>query len=336
MKLALSGIGIALSGKQILHDVTLSVQNGAFVSLLGPSGCGKSTLLKIIAGILPQDTGTVAIGGEIADGLPPHKRGTTIVFQDTRLFLHMSAAENVGFPMRMQGIKRAEYLREAEALLERVQLGGLGRRRPQQLSGGQQQRVALARALAAKPAVLLLDEPFSGLDESLRDEMRQLVVSLHRSFGMTTVLVTHDSAEALSLSDTVILMHEGRILQAGTPRELFERPRSRAVASYFGEATYLTGSISNGIFHSEGFTFCTDAPEGCCTAVLRPHAFCVTPGGAFRLVRSVYRGTEIAALFCHEPTGLTVSASLPADCGLYDGALATLTVRPNAAAFLME
>lgn len=336
MMLELSGIHVSLSGKEILHDISIGVEKGALVTLLGPSGCGKSTLLKIIAGILPQDRGRVEIGDECADSLPPHKRGTTVVFQDTRLFPHMTAAENVGFPLRMKGARREEYLLEAAAFLEHVQLGGLDKRRPHQLSGGQQQRVALARALAAKPKVLLLDEPFSGLDENLREDMRRLLLELHREFGMTTVLVTHDSGEALSLSDKVVLMHEGRVLQAGTPRELFEHPKDQKVADYFGEATYVKGEVKAGIFQSTVFSFPCAEPDGVRTAVLRPHAFNVTQGGAFRLTRSVYHGAEVSADFYHEPTGIAVRAKLPQDCTLREGESAAVTVCSGTAAFLAE
>ena len=334
MKLELQSVSVSLSRKEILHGVSLTVQDGAFVSLLGPSGCGKSTLLKTVAGILPQTAGAVFLGGACADGLPPHLRGTTIVFQDTRLFPHMSAAENVAFPLRMRGVPRAARLREAEALLERVQLGGLGGRRPHALSGGQQQRVALARALAYRPNVLLLDEPFSGLDENLRGDMRALVRALHDEFGMTSVLVTHDGEEALSLSDAVVLMDEGHILQAGPPRTLYEHPADRRVAAYFGEACYVPGEVREGRFTSAVFSFPCGEADGPCTAVLRPHAFDAAQGGPFDLVEASYRGAGVAARFRHRASGLTLRAALPPDCGLRPEDPASLSVRPAAAAFL--
>jgi len=211
MELELRHLTVSLNGREILHSIDCRVKNGCFLSLLGPSGCGKSTLLKTIAGILPQTAGEVWLGGACADDLPPHKRGAVIVFQDVRLFPHLTAEENVSFPMKMQGIGQQERRAKASALLERVQLSGMEQRRPHQLSGGQQQRVALARALAAQPNLLLLDEPFSGLDEELRLQIQKLVRRLHDETGCTTLLVTHDKAEANALSDRIIRMEDGRL-----------------------------------------------------------------------------------------------------------------------------
>jgi len=212
MELELKRLTVELGGKEILHSLDCRVEDGCFLSLLGPSGCGKSTLLKTVAGILPQSGGEVWMGGRCVDDLPPHRRGAVIVFQDMRLFPHLTAEENVAFPLKMRGVSRQERRRRALELLERVQLGGLGGRRPHQLSGGQQQRVALARALAAQPNLLLLDEPFSGLDEELRGQMRDLVRRLHDETGCTTLLVTHDREEARVLSDRILRMEAGRLL----------------------------------------------------------------------------------------------------------------------------
>jgi len=248
MKLEIQDLGVWIRKNPILEGISLTVEDGEFVSLLGASGCGKSTLLKTIAGILPARTGRIALGGEDITNLAAHKRGTVIVFQDLRLFPHMTAVENVAFAQKMQGIPKQERLRSAEMFLERVQLDGYGNRRIGQLSGGQQQRVALARALAARPKVLLLDEPFSALDESLRQEMRDLVCTLHRDLSMTTVMVTHDREEALRLSHRIALMHGRKILQCATPEELCHRPVSATVAEYFGNGVHLHGEIRNGQF----------------------------------------------------------------------------------------
>ena len=221
MELSLKNISVALSGEEILDSISLTVDDGAFISLLGASGCGKSTLLKTIAGIITPSSGSVFLNGVCADRLPPHKRGTVIVFQDLRLFPHMTVAENIAFPMKMRGVTKEEYMRTTIGLLEKVQLEGFEGRRIREMSGGQLQRVALARALAANPNVLLLDEPFSSLDENLREDMRQLVLRLQKDYRITTILVTHDRQEALSMSDKIALMMDGRILQYDTPENIY-------------------------------------------------------------------------------------------------------------------
>ena len=209
MKLNLENLQVKIGGEAILNNINLQVAQGEFLSLQGPSGCGKSTLLKSIAGILPLEQGRIFLDGQDITKLPIHKRGTVIVFQDMRLFPNMTVEENIAFPLKMQGVPKGERLSAARELLEKVQLGGYGKRRIHQLSGGQQQRVALARALAAKPKLLLLDEPFSALDEELRQEMRELVLRLHKEFGMTTIMVTHDSKEAVSMADRIVTMKNG-------------------------------------------------------------------------------------------------------------------------------
>lgn len=220
IKLDINELTVKLNNNTILDKMSLAVMEGEFLSLLGPSGCGKSTLLKTIAGIHEVSGGTIKLDGEIINDKPAYKRGAVIVFQDMRLFPNMSVAENVAYPLRIRGMKKADRLAKAEDYLEAVQLGGLGGRKVSQLSGGQQQRVALARALAAKPRLMLLDEPFSSLDENLREDMRRLVKDLHSEFGMTTVMVTHDRKEALEMADRVAVMSDGRIEQIGTADEV--------------------------------------------------------------------------------------------------------------------
>lgn len=242
MKLNVEQLTVAYDTGVVLRDLSLVVQNGEFVSLLGPSGCGKTTLMKAIAGILPVEKGTITLGETDITGLPIHKRGTVVMFQDMRLFPHMTVADNVAFPLKMQGVSKTKRLKTAHSLLEKVQMTGFEARLPGELSGGQQQRVALARALAAQPKLLLLDEPFSALDENLREDMRSLVLSLQKEFGMTVLLVTHDREEALSMSHRVAVMFRGELLQIGTPEEVYARPISRQVADYFGDCVYLPQS----------------------------------------------------------------------------------------------
>lgn len=204
MKLSIKDLNVELNNTLILKDVSLRIEEGEFVSLVGPSGCGKSTLFKAIAGIVPVKSGEIVLDGEKLNDVPAYKRGIVIVFQDMRLFPNMTVSENIAYPLKIKGIDRKKRLARAEELLADVQLEGLGDRRVHQLSGGQQQRVALARALAAEPRMMLLDEPFSALDEELREDMRQLIKKLHNEFHMTTLMVTHDINEARLMSDRII------------------------------------------------------------------------------------------------------------------------------------
>lgn len=204
IKLSIKNLNVELNRNMILENFSLEIKDGEFVSIVGPSGSGKSTLLKTIAGINPVKDGIIELDGRVINDEPAHKRGAVIVFQDMRLFPHMNVNENVTYPLKLKGASKAERMEAATKLLSDVQLERLGDRKVNQLSGGQQQRVALARALAAEPKLLLLDEPFSALDENLREDMRQLIASLHQKFHMTTIMVTHDLHEAESMSDRVI------------------------------------------------------------------------------------------------------------------------------------
>lgn len=273
MKLEIQNISVSYDTEAVLKNMRLSVRKGEFLSLLGPSGCGKSTLLKTIAGILTPAEGKILLDGRDITHCPVHQRGTVVVFQDMRLFPHMSVLNNVAFPLKMQGVAKAERQEIARQMLQKVQMDNFCHRLPGELSGGQQQRVALARVLAAKPKLLLLDEPFSALDENLREDMRSLVLNLHREFGMTTILVTHDRQEALSMSDRVAVMEDGVILQMDTPETVYHRPASRRVADFFGGCTYLRGTVRKGIFRSSNMEIPADYPEGEYDLLLRPHNF---------------------------------------------------------------
>ena len=250
MHLALDNITLTLDGKRILDDISFEVHDGEFVSVLGESGAGKSTTLKVIAGIIYQDKGRVLFDGQAIDDEPAHKRGCAIVFQDIRLFPNMNVRDNVAFSLKMQHVGKQERYRIADEMLEAVQLAGMGDRRTHELSGGQQQRVALARALAGKPRAMLLDEPFSGLDEQLRDDMRRLVLDLHERFGMTTLMVTHDPDEALVMSDRIVYFSEGRLLQEGAPADILLHPAHEAVSACFGDTSAIRGAVRNGVFET--------------------------------------------------------------------------------------
>ncbi|WP_156888496.1 ABC transporter ATP-binding protein [Proteocatella sphenisci] len=212
-RLLLTDINVELGKKHILKNVSLEVKTGQLISLLGSSGCGKSTLLKTVAGIIEPYSGDVMIDGRSVLGVPVHRRGAVIVFQDLRLFPHMSVAENVEFALKMSGMKKQQYRDKAREQLSKVRLEGLEDRRISQISGGQMQRVALARAFAVNPSVLLLDEPFSSLDEELRLDMGELLLELQRESGLTTVMVTHDTKEAKRLSDAIAYMKDGEIVR---------------------------------------------------------------------------------------------------------------------------
>jgi putative spermidine/putrescine transport system ATP-binding protein len=223
--------------------VNMSIARGEFVTLLGPSGSGKTTILMTIAGFVQPSEGDVLLDDEPITPLPPERRQFGMVFQGYALFPHLSVIENVAFPLRVRGVPRAETERRAREALALVKLGGLEQRLPRQLSGGQQQRVALARALVFRPHLLLLDEPLSALDKKLRGELQDELKSLHRQVGLTFIYVTHDQEEALSLSNRVAILHGGKLIQVGTPGELYERPTTRFVADFLGKSNFIAGRL---------------------------------------------------------------------------------------------
>jgi spermidine/putrescine ABC transporter ATP-binding subunit len=226
-----------------LEDATLSIRRGELMTLLGPSGCGKTTLLNLVAGFLVVDDGEIEIDGKRVNHIPTYKREIGMMFQNYALFPHMSIAENVGYGLRMRGVAKPDLKRRVAEALSLVRLTGVEDRRPYQLSGGQQQRVALARAIVVSPKVLLLDEPFSALDRNLRAAMQIEIKEIQRQLGVTTIFVTHDQSEALSLSDRIAVMFEGRIRQVGSPDEIYRRPADRFVASFVGDVNVLHGRL---------------------------------------------------------------------------------------------
>jgi spermidine/putrescine ABC transporter ATP-binding subunit len=232
-------------GKTVALDAfSLEVRDGEFFTLLGPSGCGKTTALRSVAGFVTLDGGDVYVKGEVVTRLPPHRRRIGMVFQHYALFPHRTVAQNVAFGLRMQRTPRAEIGRRVAEALALVQLPGHGERFPRQLSGGEQQRVALARALVTRPAVLLLDEPLGALDKKLREHMQVELKRLQREVGVTTIYVTHDQEEALTMSDRLAVMRSGRIEQLGTPQEIYERPANAFVADFIGDTNLLRGRVT--------------------------------------------------------------------------------------------
>jgi len=226
-----------------VDHLTLEIYEGEFFSLLGPSGCGKSTTLRMLAGFERPTSGEIYIKDQLMGATPPYARPVNMVFQNYALFPHMTVFQNVAFGLEMEHVPRAEIRRRVEEALELVRLPGMGARRSTQLSGGQQQRIALARALVKRPAVLLLDEPLGALDLKLRKEMQLELKALQQQVGITFVYVTHDQEEALTMSDRIAVMSQGRALQIGTPTEIYERPNCRFVADFIGETNFLEGIL---------------------------------------------------------------------------------------------
>jgi ABC-type Fe3+/spermidine/putrescine transport system ATPase subunit len=277
-----------------LNGVDLDLEAGTLTTLVGPSGCGKSSLLKVIAGLIQPGSGDVSIGGRSVLALPPDRRGAVMMVQDHLLFPHLDVAGNVGFGLRMRGVPAPEIRHRVAEMLRLVHLDGFEKRCPDQLSGGQAQRVALARALIVKPQVLLLDEPLSSLDPSLRADMRDLIREVQRATSTTMLFVTHDREEAVGIADRMALMLHGRIVQAGPPEELFERPQTADSARFFGVLNLIAGQVESGRFHSPLGSFPCDRADGPATAALRPEALGLTDGeGAEAIIRQVlYRGTH--------------------------------------------
>jgi spermidine/putrescine ABC transporter ATP-binding subunit len=243
----LTGVTKSFAGKTVLQHTDLIVPRGTFLTLLGPSGCGKTTMLNLMSGFLTPDRGDIVLEGRRVTDVPPYDRDIGIVFQNYALFPHMNVGQNVGYGLRMRGIGRRAAAERVAAMLDLVKLNGFADRRPAQLSGGQQQRVALARALVIEPKVLLLDEPFSALDVKLRAAMQLELKAIQRKVGITTIFVTHDQGEALSLSDQIAVMSEGRIHQLGTPDEIYRHPKDPFVAAFVGDVSILRAKLERRI-----------------------------------------------------------------------------------------
>ncbi len=239
-ELRISGLSRAYGAHTALHPLDLTIKGGEFVALLGPSGCGKTTALNCLAGLLPLTSGQIELDGRRMDTVPPEKRGFGMVFQNYALFPHLTVRANVAFGLKMRGTGKAETGRRVDEVLRLVQLTEQAHKHPGQLSGGQQQRVAIARAIVMEPALVLMDEPLSNLDAALRLEMRSEIRRIHQEFGLTTVYVTHDQEEALSLADRLVVLHAGRVSQIGTPAELYEHPADPHVAAFMGYRNMLT------------------------------------------------------------------------------------------------
>jgi spermidine/putrescine transport system ATP-binding protein len=289
--------GAAGSGHLALDTVSLEIRDNEFFTLLGPSGCGKTTLLRLIAGFEQPSAGVIRLYGEPMQDLPPFRRPVNTVFQSYALFPHMTVAQNIGFGLEMQGKPKTEIAATVEKMLALVKLPDVGNRRADQLSGGQQQRIALARALASRPRVLLLDESLSALDMKLRKDMQIELKRLQAETGITFIFVTHDQEEALTMSDRIAVMSKGRILQVGTPNEIYERPLNHTVADFIGETNFLEADpFAGGARLADGQVLSlAGMPEsGRITLAIRPERVSLTDSGnlAGEVEEVVYIGTD--------------------------------------------
>ena len=272
-RLQLTGISKSYGDVKAVDDVSLDIADGEFLVMLGPSGCGKTTTLRIVAGFIEPTAGSVQLGERDITALPPWSRNAGLVFQSYALFPHMTAAENIAFGLEMRKMPKAEMAQKIAEALRLVRLDHLAGRLPRQLSGGQQQRVALARALVFRPDVLLLDEPLSNLDAKLRQDVRVEIRELQRQLGLTTVMVTHDQEEALTMADRLVVMSEGRIRQIGSQQDLYERPAEKFVADFVGRSNFINGRMEGaGRFVSAGglVVACEGTGTGGASLALRP------------------------------------------------------------------
>jgi putative spermidine/putrescine transport system ATP-binding protein len=315
----------AYGNLMVVSGLNLVVGQGEMVALLGPSGCGKSTTLRMVAGFVEPSGGRITLNGVDISRMPPHRRDTGMVFQSYALFPHMTVAANVGFGLEMRRIPNPERSARVAAALDMVRLTSLADRMPRQLSGGQQQRVALARALAVNPALLLLDEPLSNLDAKLRAEVQHEIRSLQQRLGLTTLIVTHDQEEALTMADRLVVMESGRIRQTGTPRELYETPSDTFVAGFVGRCNLIPGSCEGGgVFRtSNGVVLPCDrdsSPITDAVLAIRPEHLVLAPAGSAdnqpalhaRVVGTTYLGSQTEYRLDLDGTPLTVMSSMSA------------------------
>jgi spermidine/putrescine transport system ATP-binding protein len=293
----LKNVSKSFDGQKVLDNVSLDIYDNEFLTLLGPSGCGKTTTLRIIAGFETPDAGSLFFLGEDIASLPPHRRSVNTVFQRYALFPHLNVFENIAFPLRVKKLAQDEIREKVSEMLRLVALTGFERRSVSSLSGGQQQRVAIARALVSRPKVLLLDEPLAALDLKLRKDMQQELKAIQKATGVTFVFVTHDQEEALSMSDTVVVMSEGKIQQIGTPIDIYNEPRNAFVADFIGESNILSGvMLRDRLVRFSGRDFdCVDFgfdPNEPVDVVVRPEDVDIVPAESGQL-----RGTVTSVTF---------------------------------------
>jgi ABC-type Fe3+/spermidine/putrescine transport system ATPase subunit len=314
----------------VLRGVDLEIPAGGRLALVGPSGAGKTTLLRVIAGLEPSATGRVEAGGRALDGLAPHRRPIAMVFQEPRLLPNLDAAENVAFALRAEGVGRRERRARADALLAEVGLDGLGRRGVRGMSGGEQQRIALARALCPDPGLLLLDEPMASVDPDRREGLRRLILRLQAERRVTTLIVTHDRDEAAEMGEAIALMIEGRVVQCDTPRNLFLRPQTPAVARFFGTRNILGGHVRDGVLATEAGPVPAPGPDGPARLAIRAEGIALDPEGplAMTIRETVFTGSVLRVrLGCGD---MRLEARMPPDPSPSPGDEVRLAVAPEA------
>ena len=330
-----SGVTKTYGTLPVVTDLDLELPDGSFTVLVGPSGCGKSTTLRMLAGLESVSSGTISIGGRDVTALQPRDRDIAMVFQNYALYPHLSVAENIAFPLRATRTPRREALARAAEIGESLGLSALLGRKPKDLSGGQQQRVAIGRAIIREPSVFLFDEPLSNLDAKLRVETRTELLQIQRRLGITSVYVTHDQEEAMTLSDRMVVMRDGHIAQLGTPQEVYARPADTFVATFVGspKMNLLDGTLSGGVFTTgAGVALATDcaANHASVTLGVRPDDLLLTPrasDGAARVVLIEHLGPRAIVTLEARGTALTSVVETARLAGINEGAGVDLTVR---------
>ena len=293
-----------------VDDVSVQIADGEFFALLGPSGCGKTTTLRMIAGFEQPTRGSVLIRGRAMENIPAYHRPVNTVFQDYALFPHLTVEQNIMFGLQMEGVNKKQALKRAHQSLEQVRLPDVGRRKPHQLSGGQQQRVALARALVKQPAVLLLDEPLGALDLKLRKNMQYELKALQRDVGITFIYVTHDQEEAITMADRIAVMHNGKMLQVGTPKAIYERPNTHFVADFIGETNFIPATLIRHSPDSPGTAGTVELPEGTVITAQLSAGLTATAGAVLLAIRPERIGIAAADHRLPDDSALT---TLPAE-----------------------
>lgn len=333
-----SGVNKAYGTTSVVSDLDLELPDGSFTVLVGPSGCGKSTSLRMLAGLETVTSGTITIGDRDVTHLEPRQRDIAMVFQNYALYPHLSVAENIAFPMRATKTPKREALARAATIAESLGLGKLLQRKPKDLSGGQQQRVAIGRAIIREPSVFLFDEPLSNLDAKLRVETRTELLQIQRRLGITSVYVTHDQEEAMTLSDRMVVMRDGKVAQQGTPQEVYARPADTFVAAFVGspKMNLVDGTLAGHTFTNEGgFTLNLDATavDGPVTLGVRPDDLLptvATDGGSARVILIEHLGPRAIVTIDAKGTELTSVVETARLTGITEGTAVDLAARPGA------